>query len=150
MAKRYEGAYKKRSRETHPKVNKPFLIVEKHTKTENREKITELIAPIEKYIEIIKPYLKTAIKSFKSVISSWPASNYLAFILTLIVIVFSLLLPNISQKLHKNRELKAINNVLHQIQEEVKRAEVECLAADEKICILHCTLCDEANLNDNI
>ncbi|XP_045771438.1 uncharacterized protein LOC123871596 isoform X2 [Maniola jurtina] len=144
MAKRYvyEDSYRTRTRKTHPKGNKPFLIEEKYTKRENRDKITELLTIAKKYIEIIEPYLRKAIKSFES-ISSWLSRNYLPFTLTLVVIGFSLLLPNISQKLHKNSELKAINNVLHRMQDEVKRAEVECLAANEKICDLHCTLCDE-------
>ncbi|CAH2234998.1 jg18997 [Pararge aegeria aegeria] len=70
-------------------------------------------------------------------------TNYLAIMLVLVVLVFSLLLPDISQKLHKNSELKAVKNVLDHMQEEVKRAEVACLTANEEMGNLHHALCDE-------
>ncbi|XP_039754582.1 uncharacterized protein LOC120629653 isoform X1 [Pararge aegeria] len=139
MTKRnvFEGTYyAKSSRKTNP-VGNPN---QSHNNNKYNEKYKESETEPKKIVKTIKMYAEMAINYLYL---PYNKTNYLAIMLVLVVLVFSLLLPDISQKLHKNSELKAIKNVLDHMQEEVKRAEVACLTANEEMGNLHHALCDE-------
>ncbi|XP_035432921.2 uncharacterized protein LOC118264506 isoform X2 [Spodoptera frugiperda] len=69
--------------------------------------------------------------------------NYVAVIAIIVVVILSLLLPDITQKFHATHELKNMKKVLAKMSNEVRRAEVACLTVADEICCLHCNMHDD-------
>ncbi|CAH1645390.1 unnamed protein product [Spodoptera littoralis] len=69
--------------------------------------------------------------------------NYVAVIAIVVVVILSLLLPDITQKFHATHELKNMKKVLAKMSNEVRRAEVACLTVADEICCLHCNMHDD-------
>ncbi|KAH9640733.1 hypothetical protein HF086_007304 [Spodoptera exigua] len=66
--------------------------------------------------------------------------NYVAVIAIIVVVIISLILPDITQKFHATHELKTMKKVLDKMSNEVTRAEVACLTVADEICCLHCNM----------
>ncbi|XP_037872939.1 uncharacterized protein LOC101745544 isoform X2 [Bombyx mori] len=68
--------------------------------------------------------------------------NYLALATVFVIVLLSYLIPDVSQKIHANNELKDVKKVVNTITTEINRAEAACLSATDELCRLRCSVLD--------
>ncbi|XP_059047172.1 uncharacterized protein LOC131842611 [Achroia grisella] len=93
-------------------------------------------ANIHQFIKLVADYLGLMYDKI--------TNNYIMLATVFIVVLLSFLIPDISQKIHAQNELKSIKKVINLMSQEVDRAEVACHAAADDICYLHCSMHDDA------
>ncbi|XP_072931531.1 uncharacterized protein [Epargyreus clarus] len=87
------------------------------------------------YINIGKKYFKKAYSTMND--------RYLAVFTILLVVILTFLLPDISSKIQKTNELKAMKNTLDLMATEVNRAEVACLTVADNLCSIKNSMRDD-------
>ncbi|CAK1547327.1 unnamed protein product [Leptosia nina] len=76
---------------------------------------------------------------------SFLSSNSFIVLTTTLIIFFTFLLPDFSERIDKSTELKEMKKVLDKITDEITQAEKACFTAAEELCNLHYVLQDGAD-----